>query len=130
MLRTGAGVEAHYEVVADIVRRLQLLRGLGQEESAPVGDAADDAVLLEDDLAGRLCDSASAGQRVQLEGARGGPWEEERGWLLFDFGEAARAHLQLSVPSSHHVQSQAGDAHHSDHFIEHLGGRDWRCGLG
>lgn len=57
MLCAGAGIEAHDEVVADVVRRLQLLRGLGQQESAPVGDAADDAVLLEDDFAGGLCDS-------------------------------------------------------------------------
>jgi hypothetical protein len=58
VLGAGAGVEAHDEVVADVVGRLQLAGGLGQEEGAPVGDATDDAVLLEDHLAGGLCDSA------------------------------------------------------------------------
>ena len=68
VLCAGTGIEAHDEVVADVVRRLQLLRGLGQQESAPVGDAADDAVLLEDDFAGGLCDSGGLGERGR-EGA-------------------------------------------------------------
>lgn len=57
MLRLGAGIEAHDEVVACVVRDLKLLRGLGEQEGAPVGDAADDAFLLEDDLAGGFGDS-------------------------------------------------------------------------
>jgi hypothetical protein len=39
------------------VCRLQLLRRLGEEESAPVGDAAHNAILLEHDLAGGFGDS-------------------------------------------------------------------------
>ena len=57
MLCARASIEAHDEVVADVVGGLQLPRGLGQEEGAPVGDAAHDAVLLEDDLAGGFGDS-------------------------------------------------------------------------
>lgn len=60
MLCAGARVEAHDEVVANVVGGLQLLRGLRQEEGAPVGHAAHDAILLEDDLAGCLCDSGGA----------------------------------------------------------------------
>ena len=78
VLCAGAGVEAHDEVVADVVGGLQLLRGLGQQEGAPVGDAAHDAVLLEDDLAGRLCDSGGKlGEREAMEG-----WGLLEGWVF------------------------------------------------
>lgn len=70
VLGAGAGVEAHDEVVADVVRRLQLSRGLAQEEGAPVGDAADDAILLKHNLAGGPCDSAGAGQRARGQAAQ------------------------------------------------------------
>jgi hypothetical protein len=51
VLCAGTRIEAHNEVVTVVVCGLQLLRWLGEEESAPVGDAADDALLIEDDLA-------------------------------------------------------------------------------
>jgi hypothetical protein len=57
MLRLGARIEAHDEVVARMMCRLQFLCGLGEEERAPVGYAADNAFLLENDLAGRFGDS-------------------------------------------------------------------------
>lgn len=57
MLCLWGCVEAHNEMVAGVVGRLELLCGLGEEESAPVGDAADDALLLEDDFASGFGDS-------------------------------------------------------------------------
>lgn len=57
VLCAGARVEAHNEVVAVVVGRLQFLRRLGEEESAPVRNAAHDAVLLENDPAGSFGDS-------------------------------------------------------------------------
>jgi hypothetical protein len=60
MLGLGRGIEAHDEVVAGMVRGLQLLCGLGKEKRAPVGDAADDALLLENDLASSFGDSKEA----------------------------------------------------------------------
>jgi hypothetical protein len=47
VLGARARIEAHDEVVSVVVCRLQLLRGLGKEEGAPVGDATHDAVSLE-----------------------------------------------------------------------------------
>ena len=43
-----------------MVYGLELAGGLGEEESAPVGDAADDAFALEDEFAGGLGDSVGA----------------------------------------------------------------------
>jgi hypothetical protein len=57
MLCAGAGVEAHDEVVAILVGGLQLLRGLGEEEGAPVGVAAHDALLRQDNGARSFGDS-------------------------------------------------------------------------
>lgn len=57
MLCAGARIEAHDEVVAVVMRRLQFLRWLGKEESAPVRDAAHNAILLENDSAGSFGDS-------------------------------------------------------------------------
>lgn len=67
---------------------LQLLRRLGEEESAPVGDAADYAVLLEHDLAGGFRDS---GVYWLDEGVDGGGERK----VLFNFGEAAGPDLEL-----------------------------------
>lgn len=57
MLRLGARIESHYEVMAGVMCRLQFLCGFGEEESSPIGHAADNAVLLEDNAAGGFCDS-------------------------------------------------------------------------
>lgn len=59
MLCAGARIEAHDEVVAVVVCGLQLLRWLGEEEGAPVGDAADYALLIEDNLSGGFGDSGT-----------------------------------------------------------------------
>ena len=120
VLCAGARVEAHDEVVADVVGGLQLLRGLGQEEGAPVGDAAHDAVLLEDDLAGRLCDSGGGVSMCWVVGV------SERGWLLFHLGEAARAHLLASASSSL-SSHRTWATHHSDHLVQHGGGSSVAC---
>jgi len=56
MLRLGARVEAQDEVVALAVDGALLARRLGQQEGAPVGDAAHDAAGGEDDVAGRFGD--------------------------------------------------------------------------
>lgn len=57
MLRARTRIEAHYEVVAIVVRGLQFLGRLGEQEGAPVGVAAHDAVLREDYGAGGFGDS-------------------------------------------------------------------------
>jgi hypothetical protein len=57
MLRSCARVEAHDEVVAIVVGRLQFLRGPGEKEGAPVGHTAHDAVALENDSACGFGDS-------------------------------------------------------------------------
>ena len=57
MLCARARVEAHDEVVAVVVGRLQFLRCLGEQESAPVRDAAHHAILLKDDSASGFGDS-------------------------------------------------------------------------
>jgi hypothetical protein len=54
-----ARVEAHDEVVAIVVSCALLARGFGEEESAPVCDAADDAACGEDLVA--CCASDSGG---------------------------------------------------------------------
>ena len=72
---------------------LQLFRRLGEEEGAPVCDAADYAVLLEHDLAGGFGDSGV----YWLEGGVDGGRERE---VLFNFGEAAGPDLELLVLQS------------------------------
>lgn len=67
MLRARAGVEAQDEVVPDVVRRLQLAHGFGQQERAPVGHAADYAVGVEHDLAGGFGDSVGLRGELVLE---------------------------------------------------------------
>jgi hypothetical protein len=57
MLCARTCIEAHDEVVAVVVCGLQFFRRLGEEESAPVGDAAHDAALVEDDFPSRFGDS-------------------------------------------------------------------------
>lgn len=57
MLCACAGIEAHDKVVAIVVFRLQLLRRLGQEEGAPVCDAANNALVIENDLSSGLRNS-------------------------------------------------------------------------
>lgn len=57
MLCLGARVEAHDEVVAVVVGCALLARGLGEQESAPVCEAADDAAGGEDLVAGCAGDS-------------------------------------------------------------------------
>ena len=57
MLRARTRIEAHDEVVAVVVCRLQFLGRLGEQESAPVGDAAHNALLVEYDLSGGFGDS-------------------------------------------------------------------------
>ncbi len=61
MLRLGRGVEAHDEVVAAGVQLLVLAVGLGEEEGAPVGNAADYAAGVEDEGAGCFGDSKGVG---------------------------------------------------------------------
>jgi len=94
VLGAGTGVEAHDEVVAVVVGRLQFLGGLGQQKGAPVADAADDAAFVEDNFAGGAGDSAwaAAGQdwRTRTVKGRGRPVLGGLGALsLFDFGEPA-----------------------------------------
>lgn len=62
MLRLGARIESHPEVLALVVRRALLARGLGQEEGAPVGEAADDAAGGEDERAGGAGDFFDLGE--------------------------------------------------------------------
>jgi hypothetical protein len=67
VLCAGARIKAHDEVVAVVVRGLQLLRWLGEKEGAPVGDAADDTLLVEDNLACSFGDST----RYRVSGSLG-----------------------------------------------------------
>ena len=57
VLRAGTRVEAHDEVVAVVVGRLQFLRWFWEKESAPIRDTAHDAVLFENDSASGFGDS-------------------------------------------------------------------------
>jgi hypothetical protein len=77
VLGARARIEAHDEVVSVVVCRLQLLRGLGEEESAPVGHATHDTVSLEYNSAGGFSDSGAC----QMGGFRfaRSPWRRERG---------------------------------------------------
>ena len=50
-------IEAHDEVVAIVVCRLELLRRLGEQKGAPVGDAAHDTLLIENDFTSCFGDS-------------------------------------------------------------------------
>jgi hypothetical protein len=65
---------------------LQLLRGLGEQESAPIAVAAHNALLAEDDGAGGFGDSDSTmlERIVYATGTMVGGWH-----VLFYFGEAA-----------------------------------------
>lgn len=56
-VRGGRCVVAHDEVVARLVLHLRPGNGAGELEDAPVGHAADDAAIAEDDLAGGEGDS-------------------------------------------------------------------------
>lgn len=59
MLCARTSIEAHDEVMAVVVCRLQFLGRLGEQKSAPVGDAAHNALLIEHDLSGGFGDSAA-----------------------------------------------------------------------
>ena len=59
-LRGGRAVEAHDEVVPVDVARLVLRHGFRQEVRAPIGDAAHDPALRENDLPGCAGDPRSA----------------------------------------------------------------------
>ena len=63
MLCACARIEAHDEVMAIVVGRLQFLRRLWKEKGAPVGDTANDAVLLKNDPASGFGDS---GRRISV----------------------------------------------------------------
>lgn len=57
-------VEAHDEVVAVVVGCLQFLRGLWEQEGAPVRDAAHDTIPLENNLASGFGDSGVISMRT------------------------------------------------------------------
>ena len=109
VLGARARVEAHDEVVSVVMCRLQLLRGLGEEEGPPVGDATHDAVALEDDSACGFGDSKACQTRGFLSRghrAAAGAAARSRVELLFHFGEAARPDLTGSsahIPHSTHT---------------------------
>jgi hypothetical protein len=97
MLCACARIEAHDEVMAIVVGRLQFLRRLWEEKGAPVGDTANDAVLLKNDPASGFGDS---GRRISVRS----PGYAQRscgggGCILFYFREAAGSYLPLSATS-------------------------------
>lgn len=57
LVHLGGGVVSHDEVVAVGVLHLMHRDGLGEREDAPVGEAAHDAAILEDEGADSLGDS-------------------------------------------------------------------------
>lgn len=63
LLGGDAGVEAHGEVVAGRVAHLEGAYGFRERELAPVLQAADHALLLEDELAGCEDDSVGRGKK-------------------------------------------------------------------
>lgn len=69
MLGFRRRVESHDEVVAVVVGRALLARGLGEEECAPVRQATDDAAGGEDLVAG--CAGDSEGMCVRSVGCCG-----------------------------------------------------------
>lgn len=77
----GGGVVAHDEVVAVGVLHLVDGDGLGEGEDAPVGEAADDAAVAEDEGAYCLGDSNSNVRGVCLRwGSRLGGEVKLMGW--------------------------------------------------
>ena len=102
MLCAGTRIEAHDEVVAVVVCGLQLLCWLGEEEGAPVGDATDDALLVEDNFACGFGDST--GYRVSgvLEVVEW--WEGEITLLLQRGGQAVPA--PVSIPLCRQCDTQ------------------------
>ena len=66
MLGFRAGVETQDKVVALVVGGACFARGFGEQEGAPVGDAADDTAGGEDDVA--CCAGDSAGGYGQMVG--------------------------------------------------------------
>ena len=60
MLRLGARIESQNEVVSLVVFGALFAGGLGEQEGAPVANAADDTARGEDDVAGCARDSGVA----------------------------------------------------------------------
>lgn len=98
LVHLGRGVVAHHEVVAVGVLHLVHGDGLGQGEDAPVGEAADDAAIAQDEGADGLGDSAETTSEV-MTGRKAGA---RRGLVvvvdvLFHLGEVARSDLYDSL---------------------------------
>ena len=60
-------------MMAGVVARLVFLDGFGEEEVAPVGDAADYTALGEDE--GACCSGDSAGEAIVVREAEEAEWE-------------------------------------------------------
>jgi hypothetical protein len=102
-----ARVEAHDEVVAIVVGCALLARGFGEEESAPVCDAADDAACSEDLVACCASDSGGCmlgvcnGNVVCVEGVLFDLVDAAAGTDLGDVlveGNVSKSALRLTTP--------------------------------
>ena len=69
LVNVCGGVVAHDEVVAVGVLHLMHGDGLGKGEDSPVGEAADDAAVFEDEGADGLGDSAERRVSVAVRGS-------------------------------------------------------------
>lgn len=118
MLRPGAAVEAHDEVVPVVVQLLGLSSGLGQEECAPVADAAHHAARVQDYVAGCFGDSAGVGLvgLDRLEGEEGGLDGEVMGVRCWTYSFTSRRLPGRTCGSVSIVPQR----------VKHRGGRDSR----
>jgi hypothetical protein len=126
VLGARARIEAHDEVVSVVVCRLQLLRGLGEEEGAPIGHATHDAVSLKYNAAGGFGDSGAC-QTGGFRFARS-PWHRERSGgvegritLLPRRGGQAGP-IQARQHTIHLTPTRTHDTYHSYHLVQHDGG--------
>lgn len=121
MLCACARIEAHDEVVTIVVGRLQFLRRLWEEKGAPVGDTANDAVLLKNDPASGFGDSRRH-ILVRSPGYAQTVMLMRRSWvhtLLLQRGGRA---VPATVSNVHRDFPIARNTHHSNHLVQHLDG--------
>jgi hypothetical protein len=114
MLCACARIEAHDEVMAIVVGRLQFLRRLWEEKGAPVGDTANDAVLLKNDPASGFGDS---GRRISVRSPGYAHTIMRRWWvhtLLLQRGGRA---VPATVSNVHRDFPITRNTNHSNHLV-------------
>ena len=119
MLCACARIEAHDEVMAIVVGRLQFLRRLREKKGAPVRDTTYDAVLLKNDPASGFGDS---GKHISVRSPGYAQTIMRRRWvhtLLLQRGGRA---VPATVSNVHRDSLITGNTHYSNHLVQHLDG--------